>query len=91
MLTVWTLGGFGDELAGSFFRVGIGILLISVPFGIVRVGSLDLHKAFAADGLVTATGVIEVRRIVEETNGTFGCILVEVYLERLAIDKGIVG
>ena len=66
-------------------------MTIGVVLGKVRVGSLDLHKAFTAYRLVTAPGVVEVRGICQKTDGAFGSILVQIHLERLAVDEWIVG
>lgn len=57
----------------------------------MRVGSLDLDKAFAANRLVTASCTVEIRRIRQETNGAFFYSFVKINLERLAVDKGIMG
>jgi hypothetical protein len=55
----------------------------------MRIGTLDLYETFAADGLIAATRLVEVGRVREEANGTFGRVLVEKNLERLAIDEWI--
>jgi hypothetical protein len=46
--------------------------------GRMRVWPLDLYEAFGTDGLITAPGLVEVGRIIEEADGTFGSILVQV-------------
>lgn len=85
----------GDEHLGWVFRsetlVGVASLAIRMMLGQMRVGSLDLHKAFTADGLVAASRAVEVRRIGEKADGALGCVLVEEDLEWLAVDKRIVG
>ena len=58
-------------------------------FGIVGIGSLDLHETFTTDQLVTAASAVHVGRIVHQAEWTLGAFLVEEYLERLAIHKGI--
>jgi hypothetical protein len=57
--------------------------------GEMWIGSLDLHEAFAADGLVAAPRFVQVWRIGEEADGAFRRIFVQEYLESLAVDKGI--
>jgi hypothetical protein len=62
-----------------------------VVFGKMRVCSLDLYKAFTANRLITASCMVKVRRIHQETNGALFYSFVKINLERLAVDKGIVG
>ncbi len=52
----------------------------------VGIRSLDLHKTFGADGLVAAAGCVQVRRIVQKADWTFGGVLVQEYLDRLPVD-----
>jgi hypothetical protein len=42
----------------------------------VWLGTLDLDEAFRTDGLIAASSTVEVRRIVQEADGTFARILV---------------
>lgn len=58
---------------------------------VVRIRSFNLHETLAADRLVTASRVVEVRRVSKEANRAFGCILVQVNLERLAVNKWVIG
>jgi hypothetical protein len=55
----------------------------------VRICTLDLDKTFTADGLVAASGLVEVRRVGEEANGAFGGIFVEKDFQGLAIYERI--
>jgi hypothetical protein len=59
--------------------------------GEMGIRALDLNKAFATDRLVTTSGVVQVRRVCQETDRTLISILVQENLERLTVDKGIVG
>jgi hypothetical protein len=59
--------------------------------GKVRIGSLYLYKAFATNRLVTASCMVEVRRVCQETDGAFGGILVKMNLKWLAVDKRVMG
>lgn len=61
-----------------------------MTFREVGIGPLDLHKAFTADWLITASSVVKIRRVVKEANGTFASFLVNENLERLSIDEGVV-
>ena len=67
------------------------LLTITMAFGEVRVGTLDLYEALAADSLVATSSVVEVWRVVEEADGAFAALFVQEYLERLSIYKWIVG
>jgi hypothetical protein len=42
----------------------------------MRISTLDLDKAFAADGLVTASRTVQVWRVREEADGTIISVLV---------------
>lgn len=55
----------------------------------VRVRALDLDEAFGADGLITATSPVQIGWIVQEADGAFAGILVQVNFDRLTVDKGI--
>ena len=70
---------------------GRAVRVVPVAFGIVWIRPLYLDKAFAAYGLVAASRVVQVRWVREETYGTFGSVLVEKYLQRLSVDKGVGG
>lgn len=61
-----------------------------MTFWKVWVGPLYLYKAFAANSLVAASSVIEIRRVVEEADGAFAALFVEEHFERLPIDEGVV-
>jgi len=61
-----------------------------MTIGEVGIRSLDLNEAFAADRLVAAPRVIQIRGIVQEADGAFNCIFVQEHLDRLSIDEGIV-
>jgi hypothetical protein len=71
--------------------VGVSSFAVWMMFGEMGISALDLNKAFAANGLITTSGVIQVRRVCQETDRTLISILVQEDLERLAVDKGIVG
>lgn len=91
LLAVGTLRGLRHEQLGVarlLGAVGLGVVFAMV-LREVRLGALDLHEAFAADGLVAAPGVVEEGRVVEEADGALGGVLVEGDLERLAIDAGV--
>lgn len=55
----------------------------------MRVRALDLNKAFGANGLIAASRSIQVRRIVQEADGTFRCIFIKICLDRLSVDKWV--
>lgn len=55
----------------------------------MRLRALNLNKAFRANRLIAASRPIQVRRVVQETDGTFPCIFVEICLDRLSIDKWV--
>jgi hypothetical protein len=57
----------------------------------MRVWPFDLHETLRADGLVAAARAVEVGRVVEEADGTFGGVFVEVDFDLLAVDVGVVG
>lgn len=57
----------------------------------VRIWSLDLNKTLGADGLIATSCSVEVRRVVEEANGTFRCVLVEIDFQLLSVDAIVIG
>lgn len=57
----------------------------------VGIGALDLNETFRAYRLVTASGTVEIRRIVKETDRTLACVFVEGDFNRLPIDKWVFG
>ena len=71
------------------WRGTVGIIRITVMLRWMRIRPFDLDKAFRADRLVAPPRLIQIRRIEEKANGTFGGILVQEYLHALAIDIGI--
>lgn len=93
LLTVRTLRGLRNQETALFLRVWTWffLLTITMTFGKVRVGTLDLYKTFAADSLVAASSVIEIRGVVEEADRAFATFLVEEHFERLPIYEGIIG
>jgi hypothetical protein len=48
--------------------------------------SLDLHKTFRANRLVTAAGGIEIWGIVQKADGAFRRIFVQKHLDGLPVD-----
>jgi hypothetical protein len=42
----------------------------------VRIWSLNLHKALRTDGLIAASSLVKIRRVIQEADRTFGCVLV---------------
>jgi hypothetical protein len=62
-----------------------------MAFREVWVRPLDLHETFAADGLVAASSVVEVGRVVQEANWALATFLVQKHLKRLSINEGVVG
>jgi hypothetical protein len=67
--------------------IGVGLLVLWR----MRIRALDLNEALGADGLVTASSFVEIRGIVQKADWAFGRILIEINLNRLAVDKGILG
>lgn len=57
----------------------------------VRIGALDLNETFRANRLVTASGTVEIRRIVKEADRTLACVFVQSDFNRLSIDKWVFG
>lgn len=57
----------------------------------VWIRALDLNETFGTDGLIAASSSVQVRGIVEEADGAFARILVQVNLDRLPIHKRIFG
>jgi hypothetical protein len=55
----------------------------------MRVWPLDLNEAFAAYRLVATPCMVQIWRVGQKTDGTFGCILVQENLDGLPIDEGI--
>lgn len=62
-----------------------------MTFWKMRIRPLDLDKAFATNLLITTSCAVQVRRVVQETDGTFGTFFVKENLKRLTVHKGIVG
>ena len=86
----WTCRGFRDQLTvGGFQSVSFLVRLLAV-FGRVGVRPFDLHKTLGADGLITASRPIQVRRIVEEADGTLCGIFVQIGLDALPVHVCIV-
>lgn len=52
----------------------------------VWIRTLDLYKAFGADGLTAAASLVEVWRVEEETNGAFLRVLVQKEFDGLSVD-----
>jgi hypothetical protein len=67
--------------------VGVGLLVLWR----MRIWALDLNKALGADGLVTASSSVQIRRVEQEADRTFGPILVKINLNWLAVNKWILG
>lgn len=57
----------------------------------MRVESLDLNEALRTDKLITTSGFVEVRRVIEEANRALRCIFVQEYFYSLPINKRIIG
>lgn len=57
--------------------------------GEMRISSLDLDEALAANGLVATSRVVEVGRIRQKTNRTFVGVLVKKDLEGLPVDEWV--
>lgn len=74
----------------GLLRIVIRIVLV-VSLWEMRIRPLNLDEAFAANGLVAAAGVVQVWRVRQEADRTFGSVLVEENFERLSVDKGVVG
>ena len=55
----------------------------------VRVGAFNLNKTLRAYGLVAASSLVQVRRIIEKTNRALCCILVKECLDGLPINVGV--
>ena len=55
----------------------------------MRVRSLDLYEAFGAECLITTTSLVQIRRIIKETDWTFSGIFIQVGFNRMATDKGV--
>jgi hypothetical protein len=56
----------------------------------MRVWSFDLHETFRANCLITASRRVEIRRIIQEADGAFAGVFVQVHFDWLAIHKRIV-
>lgn len=52
-------------------------------------GTLDLHETLAANWLIAAPSVVEIRWVCEEADGALGRIFVQENLERLPVHKRI--
>jgi len=76
-----TCGGFGHEHILIMrsrlcsFR-WVWITRVIVMLGWMWVRAFDLHKTFRANRLITAPSLVEIRGIVEETDGTFRGVFV---------------
>lgn len=66
------------------------VFTVAMTLWEVWVRSLDLYKTLTADGLVAASGVVEVGRIVEEADWALAAIFVQKHFERLPIDEWII-
>jgi hypothetical protein len=55
------------------------------------IGSLDLYKALGANGLIAASRLVKIGRVVEEANRALGCVFVKEDFDALAIDVPILG
>lgn len=55
----------------------------------MRIRAFDLDKAFRADGLIAASCMVQIWRVVKEADGTFSRILVEISLNGLPVDERI--
>ena len=82
--------GLRDQLAGGLLGVFVLVVGVVVALGEVRIRALDLYKTLTTDRLGAASGLIEVRRISEKADWTFGCVLVEENFHGLAINKRVV-
>ena len=51
----------------------------------MRIWTLDLYKAFRADGLIAAACLVKVWWVVKKADWTFGGILVQICLNRLPV------
>lgn len=51
--------------------------------------AFDLDEAFRTDRLLTTPGSVQVRRIIQEADGAFRSVLVQIDLDWLSIDKGV--
>lgn len=51
--------------------------------------TLDLHKTLGADPLVAASSLITISGVIDEANGAFVCVLVQIYLDPLSVDVRI--
>jgi hypothetical protein len=92
LLAIRALRSLRDQEAALLLGVRrwFALLTVTMTFGKVWVGALDLDKTLAADGLVAASGVVEVWRVVEEADGAFSALFVKEHFERLSIYKWIV-
>lgn len=43
----------------------------------MRIRSLNLYEALGADGLVTTSSLVQIRRVVEKADGALGSILIQ--------------
>jgi hypothetical protein len=50
------------------------------------IGSLDLDEALRTYRLVAASSLVQVRRIIEEADGAFCCILVQKRFDMLSLN-----
>ena len=75
-------------LRGLRWRAAITCIMV---LGRMGIWPLDLNEALRADGLVAATCLIEIGRIVEEANRAFGRVFVQKGFNTLAVDIGVFG
>ena len=84
--------GFGyqvDLFFSLWFRLRIARIVVVLRR--VWIWPLDLYKTFGAYRLITASCLVEMRRVVQEADGAFCCIFVEVCFYRLPIHVSILG
>jgi len=68
--------------------IGTGL---SVTLGNVWIWAFNLYKALAAYHISATSGIVQVARVCGETNRTVFRVSIEGNLERLSVDKRIVG
>ena len=67
LLAVWAGGRLRDQHFGRVFGVKTFVRITDLAVGVMLrqmgVGTFDLNEALAADGLVAASSLVEVRRV----------------------------